>query len=200
MDIQYPVTCSLFVVLRSAWIIYDVVLLLSTIILWRCLLIRLLLYSGAKVQKWRVRQCEDLWWLSSTFDLHLFFLNKNLIPYHFFGYAKLLCNNKEQCQIHPFPVHWVSGDSPVSCGNHKTCPKYVQQCCLKPQHVPPKTLNKGQLQTCCKLWPHAFGSCQMTEVVWNTFKAERVLNYCYLSRQQHCEMIAHKGKDHCQSV
>lgn len=47
-----------------------------------------------------------------------------------------------------------------------------------------KTLNKGQLQTCCKLWPHAFGSCQMTPVVLNILKAEGVVKYYCLSRQQ----------------
>lgn len=37
---------------------------------------------------------------------------------------------------------------------------------------PPDALHKGQLQTCCKLWLYAFGSCQMTQVALNTFKVE----------------------------
>lgn len=38
--------------------------------------------------------------------------------------------------------------------------------------IPPETLNERQLQTCYKLRRCAFGSCQMTQAVLNTFRAE----------------------------
>ena len=65
---------------------------------------------------------------------------------------------------------------------------------------PLKTLNKGQLQTCCKSWQHAFGSCQMISVVLNTLKAEGVVKYYCLSGQQCWRMLTQERYDHFQYV
>lgn len=130
--------------------------------------------------------------MQTTFLVHLF-LNWHPKPYHSFGHAGPLFSGEKQHQIHPLESQCIRrvGTLLFHAVTIKHAPSTCNNSALSRSHsIPPETLNKGQLQTCCKLWPRAFGSCQKTQVVLNTFKAEGVLKYCYLSRRQRQGMLA----------
>lgn len=94
----------------------------------------------------------------------------------------------------------TSGDSLMSCGNYKTCARVlatILPCAAAAAFPPPETLNKGQLQTCCKLWLRAFGSSQLTQVVSNTFRANGLVKYCHLSRLWWRGTVTQGDQCHC---
>lgn len=123
--------------------------------------------------------------VTPKFHVH-WYLNLNPQPYHSFGHGRPLFSGEKQRQTAPLRqcirrvgtvlLHAVTINHATNTYNNAVL-SHIHS-------VSTDTFKKGQLQTCCKLRQHAFGSCQMTEAVLNAFKAERILKYCFWCRRQ----------------
>lgn len=101
------------------------------------------------------------------------------------------------------PVHQASGDSLVSCGNYKTCSKYLQQFSSKPQpqYSPWNTwegtiTNLLQIMAACiwELSNDSSGFFIYLFIFKDVFQSGSVVQYCCLSGQQRWGELAQNAK------
>lgn len=120
-----------------------------------------------------------------TFLVFFFSLNWHPKPCHSFGQGGPLFSGEKQHQIHP-----LSPSAPCEWGLsfHAVTIKHAPSTCNNSAQS--HRLNKGQLQTCCKLWPYAFGSCQMNPAVKTLWELKGLWNIaiCLGSSDDKCKL------------